>query len=76
MAKQTPRPPISLAPRSWLTRGSRECAFPVCEAGPEIESCCNPCETGGYCNPHRAVMRGPRAATYDELAYELRRFLS
>jgi len=71
-----PSPPvIALAPRPWLSRGDGECAFPVDGESFHVRSCCNPCGPATYCPAHAALMRGPRAASADEMARFLKSVL-
>jgi hypothetical protein len=66
---------IAQAPRPWLTRGAGECAFPVDGEGSTTRACCNPCGADAYCPDHRAVTRGPRSPSFDELERALRPYL-
>ncbi len=65
----------AIAQRPWLTREPGECAFPIDGDGLAVRSCCNPCDGGAYCAPHRALMRGPPAPSVADLERELSRFL-
>lgn len=43
---------IALNPRHWITRGSRECAWPHDGEGYDTRSCCNKTLEGPYCPGH------------------------
>jgi hypothetical protein len=70
-------PPVEIAhaPRPWLTRGAGECAFPVDGERWATRACCNPCGADAYCPGHRAVTRGARSPSFDELERSLRPYL-
>lgn len=51
-AVRTPPVSIAVAPRPWITRQARECAFPVDGEGADIRSCCNPTDGRNYCAQH------------------------
>ena len=72
-----PITPANLArsPRPWLTRRPGECAFPVDGKEARTRSCCNPCGRATYCAAHRAVMRGPRAPSPDDMLRDLARII-
>ena len=66
---------IARRPRPWLTRLPGECAFPVDGEEFRTRSCCNPCGRAIYCAAHRAVMRGPRAPSPDDMLRDLARII-
>jgi hypothetical protein len=72
-----PDPPLGIAvsPRPWLERNAGQCAFPVDGEGWLVRSCCNPSGEAAYCAAHRAIMRGPRVGSADQLAKALERYL-
>ena len=66
---------IAPFPRPWLTRQPGECAFPVAGEDARTRSCCNPCGAAIYCDAHRALMRGPRAPSADDILRDLARII-
>lgn len=43
---------IAIAPRHWITREPRECAWPHDGVGYDVRSCCNKTMEGPYCPGH------------------------
>ena len=75
MPVDNPPTAITRRPRPWLTRRLGECAFPVDGVEAQTRSCCNPCGAAAYCGAHRAVMRGPRAPSTDDMLRDLARII-
>lgn len=68
---------VPCAPRPWLAREERECAYPVAGEGDAVLSCCNTPTRGGYCEGHRAAMfRMPRGTFASVLTMEERRVVT
>jgi GcrA cell cycle regulator len=54
------RPLAGTAPRAWLTRGSRECAFPVDGEQDAAMACCAPRRArSAYCAAHHQIVFRP-----------------
>ncbi len=75
MPFDAPFPLLVHAERPWMTRRPGECAFPTRGESVGVWSCCSPCGSATYCEPHSVLMRGPRAPSPDAVLRELSRII-
>lgn len=81
LAAGTPLPPfhpakpvsaaLALNPRPWLTRGEKECHWPITQDDGEVWSCCNTVAAGSrYCPDHKLIAFTPAPGPVKALRYD------